>query len=332
MSKIVVDKIQKSGGPELTLPTTSGAANSLIVNDGAGNLSFSDLGNLLPAGGANTVLTNDGSGNLSFDIVSKVLDDTKDIIGMIRSSSAQNNTYSTPAWSSSGPWTTYQNYEVGGNNNSNTQAFNMVFGDGYPNGTTQIFHVNDREGEYQRDLTYAWGNRIGHLKYKNYYDQNDTANYTGKTWSLMPIRNSGSTDTAVTMNGYFSSEFSSYGGIGVGIFVPDGATYSATTTGTWSQLYTSQSTGGQTFTLSMTIPAGKTVLLFGASSHDYQTTNKFFDFHFYYNLQNCFSPTNDIYCDLRMLNTLYMVRAANTYTSIQPQNLYTKCASIFGNR
>lgn len=40
MSKLVVDQIQKSGGPALTLPTVSPTAGQYIQSDASGNLSF----------------------------------------------------------------------------------------------------------------------------------------------------------------------------------------------------------------------------------------------------------------------------------------------------
>lgn len=40
MSKLVVDQIQKSGGPALTLPTTDGTAGQALVTNGSGTLSF----------------------------------------------------------------------------------------------------------------------------------------------------------------------------------------------------------------------------------------------------------------------------------------------------
>lgn len=40
MSKLVVDQIQKSGGPALTLPTVSPSAGQYIQSDASGNLSF----------------------------------------------------------------------------------------------------------------------------------------------------------------------------------------------------------------------------------------------------------------------------------------------------
>jgi hypothetical protein len=40
MSKLVVDQIQKSGGPTLTLPTVSPTAGQMLASDASGNLSF----------------------------------------------------------------------------------------------------------------------------------------------------------------------------------------------------------------------------------------------------------------------------------------------------
>lgn len=40
MSKLVVDQIQKSGGPALTLPTVSPTAGQIIQSDASGNLTF----------------------------------------------------------------------------------------------------------------------------------------------------------------------------------------------------------------------------------------------------------------------------------------------------
>lgn len=43
MSKLVVDQIQKSGGPALTLPTVSPTAGQYVQSDASGNLSFVTL-------------------------------------------------------------------------------------------------------------------------------------------------------------------------------------------------------------------------------------------------------------------------------------------------
>lgn len=43
MSKLVVDQIQKSGGPALTLPTVSPTAGQYIQSDASGNLSFASV-------------------------------------------------------------------------------------------------------------------------------------------------------------------------------------------------------------------------------------------------------------------------------------------------
>lgn len=43
MSKLVVDQVQKSGGPALTLPTVSPTAGQIIQSDASGNLSFATI-------------------------------------------------------------------------------------------------------------------------------------------------------------------------------------------------------------------------------------------------------------------------------------------------
>ena len=46
MSKLVVEKLQNSGGPELTIPTADGSANHVMKTDGSGNLAFADIATL----------------------------------------------------------------------------------------------------------------------------------------------------------------------------------------------------------------------------------------------------------------------------------------------
>ena len=46
MSKLVVEKLQNSGGPELTIPTADGSANHVMKTDGSGNLAFAAIDTL----------------------------------------------------------------------------------------------------------------------------------------------------------------------------------------------------------------------------------------------------------------------------------------------
>ena len=332
MSKLVVDQIQKSGGPSLSLPTVSaGAANSLMVGAPDGSLSFTTLGNLLPSGSANTVLKNDGAGNLSFGASPLNPASSTLVIGAVRSSSAQQNTYQY-TWTSSGPWTTYQNFQVGSDANTTTQAWNMFLGDGYPSGTSQLMYTNNRDNQYQRELTFANNRRIGHTRDMQYYDNNITDNYTGITWMAIPVRNTSSASVSNTFSWACSSDWSSYGGSAAALYTPNSNLLSTTTGGTWTQLVSYQnSTNMNTGDFTVTVPANTTVILFLANTHQYNTTNRFVDTSMLYNLQNSFA--GGLVCDLDMLNTLHIARSiSNTHTTGTPHQLYTACATLFGDK
>jgi len=312
MSKIVVDQVQKSGGVALTLPTADGTNGQFLQTDGSGNLAFGSAPSpivLLPDDSANT-------------------------IGAVFTSTAQGNVYgSTGQWTSSGPWTTYNNYQIGSNAQTTTQAWNMALADGYPNGSSQIPYANNREGEYSRQILYANWNRLGIFRSKNYYDANQTANYSGITWSILPVRNTTGSAINATFYQYGSYQFSSYGGIGVGLYTPNASTYAAATGGTWTQPYTN-STGGNsqtTYSFTVAVPAATTVLLLSGTTHSYQTTYQFFDAHLWYNLSSSF--TAGLVCDLRMLHALYMARSSsNTNSTADPWRIYNAAAAMYGDR
>lgn len=334
MSKLVVDQIQKSGGPALTLPTASGGANSLLANDGSGNLSFTTLGNLLPGGTTNTVLTNDGSGNLSFKTLAPVPADNPLIIGTVATSSARQNIYSTGEWTSSGPWTTYQNATAAGSNSTyTTQAWNMFLGDGNMTGTgtTENFFSHDYSGEYNREIHYAANGRVGDWEKTWFYYDNATS-YGGVTWRVLPIRNT--TGAAITTTVYFGySSYDTYNGAACGYYTPTGTgtNYAAITGGTWTQGFSQTSNTITTSSMSVTVPANTTILVMLVTSHNYQTTYYFDDSNMFYNLPTTFST--GLVCDLRMLNTLAMARSPGASVSdSRPYLMYSACASIFGDR
>lgn len=334
MSKLVVDQIQKSGGAALTLPTASaGAANSLMVSDASGNLTFSTLGNLLPAGISGSQLTTDGSGNLSFTKAAVLIPDNNLIIGTVATSSARQNVYSTGEWSSSGPWTTYQNNSSTGTDaNGTIQAWNMFTGDGYgTSGTTQPYFAHDYAGEYNREIHYAASNRVGDIEKTWFYYDNATS-YGGVTWRVLPIRNTTATSISTTV--YFSySSYDTYNGASCGTFTPSGTSslYSAQTGGTWSQGYTNTSNTISNASMSITVPANTTILVMLNTSHNYQTTYYFDESNSFHNLSTTFST--GLICDLRMLNTLAMARSlSNGQTTAYPHTMYTSCATLFGDR
>lgn len=313
MSKVVVDQLQKSGGVALTLPTSDGTNGQFLQTDGSGNLAF-------------------GSPVIPQD---KLLpDDSANVVGAIFTSTAQGNVYgSTGQWTTSGANGTYNNYLIGSNAATTGMAWNMALADGFPNGTTQIAYANNREGEYSRQPLYANWNRLGIWRSKNYYPANQLTNYSGITWSILPVRNTTGAPITSTFAQNGSYQYSSYGGIGVGLYTPNAATYAATTGGTWSQVYTNSTSGNSqlTYTFSVTVPANTTVVLLSGTTHSYQTTNEFFDVHMWYNLSTAFST--GLVCDLRMLNALYTARSSsNTSTTADPWRIYNAAAALYGDR
>ena len=64
-TKIITEQIQNPSGPPLTLPVIAGAANSTVVTDSNGNLSFATISSLLPTPVAGGLLATDGT-NLSW--------------------------------------------------------------------------------------------------------------------------------------------------------------------------------------------------------------------------------------------------------------------------
>ncbi|WP_395160451.1 hypothetical protein [Ilumatobacter sp.] len=307
MSKIIVDQIQKSGGTALSLPSTDGTGGQFLGTDGAGNLSFA-----------------------SPSPPSHAPEDTPDIIGSVITNSARQNVYSTGEWSSSGPWTTY--YHSWQDANSITQGFNMFMGDGYPNGSSQPFYVNDGENAMTRVKEYAHGRRIGSNRKDYYYYDNITTNYSGVSWRCIPIRNTTASPITRTFNAYLSAVDSAYGGGAVVQYTPNTGIYSTTTGGTWNKIGSANSNTENLVSSSVVVPAETTILLFLCSVHRYETTYRFKDTNSIYNLHTSFGT--GLVCDLRMLETLATARIANesTQTIAEPHKLYPACASIYGDR
>ena len=365
MSKIIVDQVQKNGGDVLTLPSTDATANNQpMVGATNGNLTFSPLA--LPAadGGANHPVTTDGSGQLQFgafglpaatgtsgqflssngtDAVwiagpsSVAVDsDSDEIIGTVCTDSARGQSY-TGDWTSSGPNSTWYAYQALGGSYSD-ETWNMFLGDGYPNGTSQIMYSNNDHANNHRVMEFANRNRVGHANQYRYYYKNQTS-YSGNCFRVMPIRNTGSGSITVTVKCYASSYSNSqYSGSCLGYFTPSnssGTTYSTVTGGSWSvlaQYDSSDQDYNLTSGASVTVPAGKTVLVMLVSSTFYHTTYQFTDTNYFYDLHTTFS-NSDIVCDMRMLTALQMARStSNTSTTGSPVEIYTACANLFGDR
>lgn len=370
MSKLIVDEIQKNGGDSLTLPNTDATANNqALVGSSAGVLSFSPLA--LPAadGAANKPVTTDGSGTLQFGgfplptgagsdgqlltstgsaaawetlVTSPLPNDNILSTGMVISSSQRQNLYSTGQWSSSGPDSTYYNRLSSAA--MINQAWNMLLGDGRPDETTamdsstdRMFYSGDSGQQFHREKIFAHNRRLGH-NFKNlyYYDNAGTGqDYPGITISCLPIRNhasSGSTNVTFKVS---RSGGSNYGGTGIVYYTStysSGGNYANATGGVWTTLESSTSNQNYVnYTATVPVAAGTTVLVMMTSNHRYHTTYRFKDTHAYYDLHTAF--TGDIKCDLRMLEALYMGRQpAAVYNNSYPYELYTTCASLFGDR
>lgn len=323
----------------LALPAADGAANKPITTNGSGQLQFGAVA--LPAadGTANQVLTTNGSGVGSWGTISSspVIDDHILSTGMVISSSARQNVYSTGEWSSSGPNSTYYNNLQDAS--SQGQAWNMLMGDGKPDATNdQFFYSNDYGSDYRRELMFAHNRRMGHnMRSLYYHDNASTGNtYSGITLSCIPIRNHASSgSTNVTIKAVRSTGSNNYGGSCNMYYTPtfsSGTNYANATGGAWTVL-NSHASNDDTYEYTCTVPvaAGVTVLLFMSSCHRYHTTYRYKDTHTWYDLHTAFA--SDIKCDQRMLHALHMGRQpAQTNSTHTPYELYTTCATLFGDR
>lgn len=308
MSKIVVDQIQKSGAPAFTLPLADGTAGQLMATNGAGQLSFvaAPIDQLVPADSAN-------------------------IFGSVFSASARGNIYSTGEWTSSGPNSTYQNATAAGTNATYThQSFNMFLGDGYPGGTTQIMYSGDFRGLEHRTIMYSGNDRLGHNQRELFYYENNTS-WGGVSWHVMPVRNTTGASITRSLSFMYSSYSDAGNGAALGYYTPNAATYAGTTGGAWTQPFTASSNTITNTTASIVVPANTTVLVMLVTSHNYQTTYYFKESSMFFGLSTFFGT--GLVCDLRMLNALALLRTPSaTNTTSYPEQIYTGCATTYGNR
>jgi hypothetical protein len=306
MSKIVVDQIQKSGGAAFTLPTTDGTAGQFIKTDGAGTLAFvSPSDSVIQADNALTHAS-------------------------VFTASARGNIYSTGEWTSSGPNSTYNNSSAAGTDANQTHmSFNMFLGDGYPNGTSQIMYAGDFRGLEDRTIMYSSNQRLGVNSRELFYYENNTS-YQGVSWHVLPVRNTTGASITRTLNFMYSS-YDTANGAACGVYTPNAATYAATTGGAWVQGFTSSSNTITTGTNSVVVPANTTVLVMLVTSHNYQTTYYFKESNMFYNLHTFFGT--GLICDLRMVNALATLRTPSATNAVSyPNEIYTGCATIFGDR
>jgi len=311
MSKLVVDQLQKSGGVALTLPTTDGSNGHYMKTDGSGNLTF-------------------GAGP---DSISLVAPEGKGIVGSIVSHTDRQNTYSSGEWSSSGPWTTYTNYQAHTDNHL-IQFINMALGDGLGSDGSSNEFIGDFEGGLNRQLQFANGNRLGYKRDLFHYDNDQ--NYPGHSFRIMPIRNTTNAAITVSVSGYCSDYWSSgHEGAQLFMLTPTAGLYSAVTGVTGTSLATNTGSTRQTnLSGNISIPANTTVLACLTSTDQYQTTYRFKDTNFFYNLNTTFNNSG-IICDMRMLSSLFQSRFNMTYAGSASgiiKKIWTDTALNYGDR
>jgi hypothetical protein len=326
------------------MPAADGAANKPLTTNGSGQLQFGATAYPAADGTANQVLQTNGSGVGSWGTISSspVPDDNDLIVGCIFTSSQRENIYSTGEWSSSGPNSTY--YNSLSDANSILQAWNMLLGDGKPQATGYTNSTNDITYSNNSDDTvgarvklFAHNRRLGYVTKQWEHDDNLTGNYAGCTWSALPVRNKGSSDVNIVVKRGFTSR-SNYSGSGLVSYratYSSGTNYANATGGAWTthNSHTSDTSyAGSNSTSTVTVPAGETIILMMTSHHRYHTTDMFHDIHVYGELHTMFTHA-DIQCDLRMLEALHTCRqpAAN-YNTNTPYELYTSCATCYGDR
>lgn len=322
MSKLVVDTIQRPGGSTLSFPVADGTAGQFLKTDPLGNLSFSN--------------------SYTFPSVTLpiIAQEGKGIVGSVSSFTDRANQYSSPAWSSNGPWTTFYGYTAH-DDNSLIQFINMALGDGLPQGTTEWYIGDDTNGSGSRALQFATGDRLGYKRDRFQYT--NATSQGGHTFRIMPIRNNSASPISVPFYARLSDYWSGgYEGACMFVLAPNTSTYSTVTTVTSTRLSYSQSSGDtngpQAFTGSYTIPANTTVLVCLANTNSYQTTYRFKDTSYFYYLNTSYTFADaNIVCDMRMLSSLYASNfnlpnsgTCNGTGILAP--LWTKTATNFGDR
>ena len=251
-------------------------------------------------------------------------------IGCVMSSTPKSDPYF--GFSSSGPYTTFYDYNIGDNSSSSLQAWHMATGDGYPDGTTQYFYSGTDTAFVHRKPNWAVANRLGVIGRQVSFPNNQTS-YTGVSFLLFPVRNTTGSPITRTFYWAYSQYWSAgYEGAAVALYTPNATTYAATSGGTWSSLF---STSGSTSTASSTsfsvaIPAGKTCILMACASWYYYTSYQFYETNCFYNLSSYMDSS--IICDQRMLATLAYGKISGSYSVLDTQNAYTACANLYGNR
>ena len=322
MSKLIVDTIQRPGGALLTLPTVDGTAGQFVKTDASGNLSFG-AAYTFPSTGTNTVAL-----------------ESKGMFGSVSSHTYRQNTYSTGEWTSTGPsGGIYTNYQAFTDPNL-IQFVNMCLGDGKGGAasTTDTYLGDDDRGSGARALMFTNGNRLGYKRDMLMWD-NYTSGYGGHSFRMMPLRNPTSSAITITLSAYATDYYSSgYEGTNLFVIIPNTSTYSTVTSITTTSLgntQTSTNMNGTSLSSTYSVPANTTVIACLASTTAYQTTYRFKDTNYFYNLNAIASA--GVICDMRMLTSLYTSKfnLPTSGTCISTNvlaPLWTKTATNYGDR
>lgn len=320
MSRISADQIQKPGGTAFSLPVASGTTDQYVQTDGNGNLTFTQP--QVATGGDAGLVCPENTSSLN--------------VGSIVTHTDRYNTYSTGEWTSDGPWTTFTAYSSE-NDTNGTMFFNMALGDGMGNASTTTERwLADSENELPRRLQFSNGNRLGYMRDVFHYD--NATSYAGHSFRIMPLRNTTAAAVTVPVYGYCSQYWGAgYEGCQMMYWTPNTSKYSTVTSGTGTSVSQSTSNARQVnMGGSVTIPANTTVLVCLISTDCYNTTYRFKDTNYFYDLKNTVDGANGIICDMVMLTHLAKGNMKLPYTgacstSIIPL-IYNSCAAQWGDR
>ena len=258
-------------------------------------------------------------------------------IGSLFTHSDMSNQY-TNAWTSSGPWTTFQGYAAY-TDNSLIQWINMALGDGYGNsGRTDVL-IGDSQRDYSRTVEWTNGNRVGHYRDSGWQGSNNST-WSGMGFRMMPLRNTTSLSVTVPVSAYATAGASAgYNTVCLFTLTPNSSKYSTTTVVNSLLLYqqsaanANYNTGAQ----NITIPANTTIIVCLSSGDLYGTTSRFVEGSFFYDLNNTCTASNGVICDMRMLTSLQNSRFNLPYNVAAAGNsvlapLWTMTATNYGDR
>ena len=320
MSRIFADQIQKSGGTAFSLPVASGTSGQFIQTDGNGNLSFQ-----------NPVVNQPSATWL-------VAPESTYTIGTVVSHTDRENIYSTGEWTSSGPWTTYYNYNIFADNDA-IQFWNMLLGDGLSNNssTTEFMPGADTENELPRRVQFANAHRVGYTRDIYHYD--NATGSPGHSFRCLPLRNTNSGSVSVPISAWVSNYWSNgYEGACLAAFTPNTTKYSTVTSVKGEKLANITSSNNvrmKELSGSVTIPGNTTVLVALSSTDQYVTTYRFKDTNLFSKLNETITGSNGVICDMRMLSHLARGRVNMNYAGALADYLptiWTTCATQFGDR